>query len=132
MRFSPSRRSAVGLLADCGCDLRLHQPTPSEPAAKSAAAPTQTPAERGKVLVQVGGCHDCHTTKKDNEPDMSVMLSGHPSSHQGPGSAQGRSGKPVDHPDDRYPDGVERTMGHQLCREPHAGPRHGLEKQRMV
>jgi cytochrome c553 len=57
--------------------------TPSEPAAKPApepaATPSQTPAERGKVLVQVGGCHDCHTTKKDGEPDMSVMLSGHPS-----------------------------------------------------
>ena len=55
--------------------------TPSEPAAATtvAAAPAQTPAERGKVLVQVGGCNDCHTTKKDNAPDMSTMLSGHPS-----------------------------------------------------
>src|SRR5437016_6180153 len=56
------------------------QPAPTPPAAAPtpAAAPAQTPAERGKVLVQVGGCHDCHTTKKDNAPDMSVMLSGHP------------------------------------------------------
>jgi mono/diheme cytochrome c family protein len=47
-----------------------------------AAAPAQSPVERGKVLVQVGGCHDCHTTKKlgpnGPEPDMDKMLSGHP------------------------------------------------------
>jgi cytochrome c553 len=54
------------------------QSTPSQPAA--AVTAVQSPAERGKVLVQVGGCHDCHTTKKNGEPDMSVMLSGHPSS----------------------------------------------------
>ena len=54
-------------------------PVAQAPAATApAAAPTQTPAERGKVLVQVGGCHDCHTTKKAGAPDMSTMLSGHP------------------------------------------------------
>jgi cytochrome c553 len=56
------------------------QPAPPPAAAAPPPAPTQTPAERGKVLVQVGGCHDCHTTKKNNAPDMSVMLSGHPES----------------------------------------------------
>jgi mono/diheme cytochrome c family protein len=54
--------------------------TPATPAA--AAAPAQTPAERGKVLVTVGGCHDCHSPKKIGpggpEPDMSRALSGHP------------------------------------------------------
>ncbi len=37
---------------------------------------------RGKVLVTVGGCHDCHTPKRMGaagpEPDMTRMLSGHP------------------------------------------------------
>jgi len=40
------------------------------------------PVERGKYLVRIGGCHDCHTPlrmgPRGPEPDMSVMLSGHP------------------------------------------------------
>jgi hypothetical protein len=39
-------------------------------------------AARGKYLVTVGGCHDCHTPFKMGpngpEPDMTRMLSGHP------------------------------------------------------
>jgi hypothetical protein len=50
-------------------------------------APADSPAariERGRVLVSIGGCNDCHTPMKfDPEigmpvPDMSRMLSGHP------------------------------------------------------
>jgi len=78
----------VALLSAClpiAVAISACQPTTTEPAAKTettaaAAAPAQTPAERGKVLVQVGGCHDCHTTKKNGAPDMTVMLSGHPAS----------------------------------------------------
>jgi hypothetical protein len=40
--------------------------------------------ERGKYLVTVGGCNDCHTPlkmgPKGPEPDFSRMLSGHPES----------------------------------------------------
>ena len=40
------------------------------------------PVARGKYLVTVGGCNDCHTPWKVGptgpEPDMSRMLSGHP------------------------------------------------------
>ena len=55
-----------------------------------AAGPRQVPhysaaqVERGKFLVSIGGCNDCHTPWKfDAElgaaaPDMSRMLSGHP------------------------------------------------------
>jgi cytochrome c553 len=50
----------------------------------ACSAPTVAPAERGKMLVIGGGCHDCHTPKivgpKGPEPDMSRMLSGHPES----------------------------------------------------
>jgi mono/diheme cytochrome c family protein len=39
-------------------------------------------AERGKYLVTIGGCNDCHTPFKlgpnGPEPDMTRMLSGHP------------------------------------------------------
>ncbi len=84
MRFCQHR---VAILSAClpiavaisGCS----QPPPSQPATPApAAAPAQSPAERGKVLVTVGGCHDCHTPKKVGpggpEPDMSRALSGHP------------------------------------------------------
>lgn len=48
----------------------------------SAAAPTGADVSRGKYLVTIAGCNDCHTPWKmgPNGPelDMSRMLSGHP------------------------------------------------------
>lgn len=53
-----------------------------QPAADKPAAPAQSPVERGKYLVMVGGCNDCHTPKKlgpnGSEADMDKMLSGNP------------------------------------------------------
>lgn len=47
---------------------------------QTAAAPS--PVERGRYLVTVGGCHDCHTPKTFGPEgmgfDSSRMLSGHP------------------------------------------------------
>jgi cytochrome c553 len=44
--------------------------------------PAQSPVERGKYLVTIASCNDCHTPKKMGpnglEPDMDRMLSGHP------------------------------------------------------
>ena len=50
---------------------------------EATAAPAQSPVERGKYLVTVGGCHDCHTPKtfSPNGPpefDMTRQLSGNP------------------------------------------------------
>lgn len=43
---------------------------------------TEARVARGKYLVSIAGCHDCHTPWKMGpggpEPDMSRMLSGHP------------------------------------------------------
>src|SRR6476659_3954821 len=54
----------------------------------STLAPAQSPAERGKYLVTVGGCHDCHTPKKivngAPEADMERLLSGNPSADKLP------------------------------------------------
>jgi mono/diheme cytochrome c family protein len=52
-------------------------------ATQASPASRQTdPVERGRYLVSVMGCHDCHTPWKMSEngpePDMSRMLSGHP------------------------------------------------------
>jgi len=48
----------------------------------ATAAPAQSPVERGKYLVTVGGCHDCHTPKTfangAPEFDMTRQLSGNP------------------------------------------------------
>ena len=42
----------------------------------------QSPVERGRYLVTIAGCNDCHTpfkmTDRGPEPDMDRMLSGHP------------------------------------------------------
>ena len=58
--------------------------TPAQAAARAAAKPAPSALARGKYLVTVGGCHDCHTPVKSGpngfEPDMSRMLSGHPAS----------------------------------------------------
>ena len=56
-------------------------PARSDAAERAAAAPADVVA-RGKPLVTVAGCNDCHTPWKMGpdgpEPDMSRMLSGHP------------------------------------------------------
>jgi mono/diheme cytochrome c family protein len=48
----------------------------------SAEATAGAQIERGKYLVTTGGCNDCHTPLKMGangpEPDMALMLSGHP------------------------------------------------------
>jgi mono/diheme cytochrome c family protein len=66
-------------IAITGCTVNNQPPAN---AAAPAASSTQTAAERGKMLVIGGGCHDCHTTKKIGpggpEADMSHMLGGHP------------------------------------------------------
>ena len=47
----------------------------------SSASSSRSSVERGKYLVLVGGCNDCHTPKKmgPNGPDMTRELSGNPS-----------------------------------------------------
>jgi mono/diheme cytochrome c family protein len=56
---------------------RVEEPPAPDPVAVAAAQ-----VERGKYLVDLAGCHDCHTPKnmtdKGPVPDMSRALSGHP------------------------------------------------------
>ena len=50
----------------------------------NATGPNAAQVQRGKYLVTIAGCNDCHTPLKVGpngpEPDMSRMLSGHPES----------------------------------------------------
>jgi hypothetical protein len=78
----------AGALAACKAKVStdMHSDTGTTNVAVSnngTTAPTMTPVERGKYLVTVGGCNDCHTPWKPDghggaEPDMSKMLSGSP------------------------------------------------------
>jgi hypothetical protein len=75
----------VGLFAACN----QPAPPPAPVAAPAAqAAPAESPVERGKYLVTVGGCDDCHSPKvfkeQGPEPDMSRRLSGHPAADKLP------------------------------------------------
>ena len=67
--------AAALLLGTAAC----MKPTPES---EASAAPARV--ERGKYLVTIGGCNDCHTPlrmgPKGPEPDLSRMLSGHPES----------------------------------------------------
>jgi hypothetical protein len=66
-----------------GCARRPSASAPADAPATSQAAAADAVA-RGRLLVSVGGCNDCHTPMKfDAElgmpvPDMTRMLSGHP------------------------------------------------------
>jgi mono/diheme cytochrome c family protein len=55
-----------------------------KPAADSEEVAARARVERGRYLVTIGGCNDCHTPlkmgPKGPEPDMARMLSGHPES----------------------------------------------------
>jgi mono/diheme cytochrome c family protein len=56
-------------------------------------APAPSPVERGKYLVMVGGCNDCHSPKIFTAagpiPDTTRLLSGHPSGAQLPAFPKG-------------------------------------------
>lgn len=75
------RQTTVFFFLACGAALF------SSPGAALPAKPAKTASsrvERGKYLVTILGCNDCHTPfkmgPKGPEPDMTRMLSGHPES----------------------------------------------------
>lgn len=59
----------------------------SNPTGPQGSAPVQDPVERGKYLVSIVGCDDCHTPKSDPATgalDMQRRLSGRPLTTQPP------------------------------------------------
>ena len=72
---------ATLLMLTAGCSNDAPAPAEKTNAAQSAPSP-QSRIERGKYMVTVGGCNDCHTPKKIGpngpEPDMTKELSGNP------------------------------------------------------
>jgi hypothetical protein len=59
----------------------------------AAAAPAEPPAERGKYVVTIAGCDDCHTPKvfgpQGPKLDVSRRLSGHPAAEKLPKTPAG-------------------------------------------
>ena len=70
-------------LAACGAAL-LAGAVAGQTPGKATHTGTDGRLERGRYLVTILGCNDCHTPfkmgPKGPEPDMSRMLSGHPES----------------------------------------------------
>ncbi len=86
----PSRAVLALAILACATTVAIAA-TQSEPPRPDGAATTQASADtiaRGKYLVTIAGCNDCHTPLKMGEqgpePDMDRMLSGHPASLQMP------------------------------------------------
>lgn len=63
------------------CGVAACTPAPTPPP-ETAAAPAMSQVDRGKYLVSIAGCQDCHTPAKMGpngpEPDTARALSGHP------------------------------------------------------
>lgn len=72
------KHTLVTVIALAACSKESKQ-APQEQQPKAAQV---SPADRGKHLVLVSGCHDCHTPLKMGqngpEPDFARALSGHP------------------------------------------------------
>jgi hypothetical protein len=85
-----------------GCNHESPSVPYSEPlSAQTPAARVPDPVERGKLLVGLGGCNDCHTPLKFDEklgmpvPQLDRMLSGHPEGAPGPGSTLAKGDQAV-------------------------------------
>jgi hypothetical protein len=82
---SGRRAQTLGMALTAGAVFLLTARCGSAPA-EAVTTDRQASAlvERGKYLVTVGGCNDCHTpfvmTEHGPAPDMTRMLSGHPES----------------------------------------------------
>lgn len=72
--------TATAVLLEVGCSTQAEKKT--DPVLKSKELTTGELVARGKYLVTIGGCHDCHSPKKFGpngvELDESRLLSGHP------------------------------------------------------
>jgi len=68
------------ILAGCNSE-KKEKDTPKMYEPKTAEVEV-SPLKRGEMLVNAGGCHDCHSPKKMTDrgpiPDPNLLLSGHP------------------------------------------------------
>src|SRR5262245_10137361 len=85
----------AGTLLAAACNSASAPQPPAAPAAPVAAI-AEPPAAKGKYLVTVGGCDDCHTPKvfgpDGAKLDMTRRLSGHPAAEKLPKPPAGALG----------------------------------------
>jgi hypothetical protein len=81
------RKTITALVYTFGCTVLSGCGTPATTQPAASATPP-TAVDRGKYLVTIGGCNDCHTTKKmtPNGPELDTtkLLAGHPADMQLP------------------------------------------------
>jgi mono/diheme cytochrome c family protein len=80
--FRTASLIASGVVLTVAAACTQQTPPPPPPAAPAQPVAQQSPVERGKYVVEAGGCNDCHTPWRmgaggQPEPDMSRYLSGH-------------------------------------------------------
>lgn len=77
-----SRRNKIATMILIGGFLTLTAASCAPNSAAEQRGPDPVKVARGKYLVTIAGCNDCHTPMKlgpnGPEPDMTRMLSGHP------------------------------------------------------
>jgi hypothetical protein len=75
-----TRQISLTAVAVALCGVILYQTGCAPVQKEEVSAPAMTSVERGKYLVNIGGCNDCHTPKimtdKGPVPDESLTLSG--------------------------------------------------------
>jgi mono/diheme cytochrome c family protein len=83
----------LGILALAPLPARAASPRPASPAATAATAPATAPGvaapdlSRGRYLVQITGCNDCHTARyaeRGGQVDEAEWLTGVPVGFRGP------------------------------------------------
>jgi cytochrome c553 len=86
-----SRTKGWGALcASMACAITVAVCTAANPQAQQRAGGAASAVERGKYLVGITGCHDCHSPKVAGmTPDMSRALSGRPATTKPPTKADG-------------------------------------------
>lgn len=76
-----TKQITLTVVAVALCGVILYQTGCSPAHKEEAPAPAMTSVERGKYLVNIGGCNDCHTPKLMTEKgpvlDEALLLSGH-------------------------------------------------------
>lgn len=88
---------ALSLAGVLGCEAKPGKPdTGTQAGPAPASAPVDDTVTRGRYLVVITACSDCHTPMKMGangpEPDMAQFLAGHPAQHALPEPPRGADG----------------------------------------
>jgi len=90
MRRATKLRSVLWGTLSCGVVIVAFATASGQAQQKPGGAGANSAVERGRYLVGITGCHDCHSPKiKGMTPDMTRALSGRPATTKPPSKADG-------------------------------------------